>query len=44
MKADFTSEHEWGVKNLCDSLGVDGEKLGVDGRTITSPSNLCQIL
>lgn len=36
MKADFTSEHEWGVKDLYDSLGVDSEKLGVDGRTITS--------
>ena len=36
MKADFTAEHEWGIKDLCDLLGVDGEKLGIDGRTITS--------
>lgn len=43
MKADFTSEHEWGVKDLCNLLGVDGEKLGIDGRTITSAEYLSLI-
>lgn len=43
MKADFTAEHEWGVKDLCNLLGVDGEKLGIDGRTITSAEYLSLI-
>lgn len=33
---DFCAEHEWGIKQLQKKLGIDSEKLGVDGRTITT--------
>jgi len=34
MKADFTAEHEWGIKDLKNTLGVNDTKLGIKGRII----------
>ena len=35
LEADFTSEHEWGVKELNTACGVDTRKIGLEGRAIT---------
>lgn len=35
LGADFTSEHEWGIKELLFRFGVNSSLLGVDGRSIT---------
>lgn len=43
MKADFTAEHEWGIRDLCGLLNVDSEKLGIDGRTIANIESLVLI-
>lgn len=40
MKADFTSEHEWGIKDLKNTLGVNDTKLGIKGRIINDCSRL----
>jgi len=34
LGADFTAEHEWGIKGIYGVLGVDTSKLGVKGRTV----------
>jgi len=33
---DFCSEHEWGIKKLQEKLGINSEKMGVDGRTVST--------
>ena len=32
---DFCAEHEWGTKGIKEKFGIDTNKMGVDGRTIT---------
>jgi hypothetical protein len=40
MKADFTAEHEWGIKDLKNTLGVNDTKLGIKGRIINNCGRL----
>lgn len=40
MKADFTAEHEWGIEDLKNKLGVNGTKLGIKGRIINDAKSL----
>lgn len=35
LGADFTAEHEWGIKELKGKLGIDGSKMGIERRTVT---------
>jgi hypothetical protein len=41
LGSDFTSEHEWGIKDLRKVLGVDDDKsvLGIERRIIKSPKD-----
>ena len=32
---DFCAEHEWGIEKLKNKLGIDNNKMGIDGRKIT---------
>lgn len=32
---DYCAEHEWGIKGIKREFGINSEKVGVDGRTIT---------
>ena len=35
LGADFCAEHEWGIKGIVREFGVDGNKVGIDGRMVT---------
>jgi len=35
LGADFTAEHEWGIKGLRRDLGMNSNKIGLERRTIT---------
>lgn len=35
LGADYVAEHEWGIGGLVRKFGIDSDKMGVDGRTIT---------
>lgn len=37
LHPDFVAEHEWGIANLQLSLGINPDKLGINGRKITNP-------
>ena len=43
LKADYTSEHEWGIKDLTMTLGCDHKQLGIDGRIMTEPQAVIMI-
>lgn len=36
LGADFVAEHEWGIKNLTDALGIKKEGLGIEKRRVTN--------
>ncbi len=41
LGADFTSEHEWGIKGIHTAFNIDTKLIGIDGRTINHiPTNL----
>lgn len=35
LGADFTSEHEWGIKDMRSMFGMKDDKMGIDRRTAT---------
>ena len=35
LGADFCAEHEWGIKGIVREFGIDGNKVGIDGRMVT---------
>ena len=35
LGADFTSEHEWGIKDIRFMFGMRDDKMGIDRRTAT---------
>lgn len=37
---DFTSEHEWGIKDMQAKLGIIPSKLGIEGRRVTNPTKI----
>jgi len=36
LRADYCSEHEWGIKGLRRKFGIDNEKLGIEKRRIAN--------
>lgn len=40
LAADYTAEHEQGIKDMLASFGIDDTKMGLAGRTATRPPHL----
>ena len=40
LEAEHCAEHEWGIKPLQNTLGIDSTKLGVEGRQTSNTENL----
>jgi hypothetical protein len=40
LRADYCSEHEWGIKSIRQKFGIDDTRLGIDKRRISTSGNV----
>lgn len=40
LRADYCSEHEWGIKYMKRSFGINGDEVGIERRRIHNPNSV----